>query len=104
MSARTRRPNTKVLLTSISSRRKHNLMNEFSEEGKRYRIRAEKKEVKAMETCVFCDIVAGKAPASFVYEDEVVCAFLTIGPVNPGHVLVIPKQHFPFLSDLSEET
>ena len=56
-----------------------------------------------METCVFCDIVAGTAPASIVYEDEVVCAFLTIGPVNPGHVLVIPNEHLPFLSDLSEE-
>ena len=57
-----------------------------------------------METCVFCDIVTGNAPASIVYEDEVVCAFLTIGPVNPGHLLVIPKQHIPFLSHLNEET
>jgi histidine triad (HIT) family protein len=57
-----------------------------------------------METCVFCDIVAGKAPASIVYEDEMVSAFLTVGPVNPGHVLVIPKQHIPFLSDLDEVT
>ena len=60
--------------------------------------------MEGMETCVFCDIVAGKAPASIVYEDEVACAFLTIGPVNPGHLLVIPKQHIPFLSDLNEET
>jgi len=57
-----------------------------------------------METCVFCDIVARTVPASIVYEDEMICAFLTAGPVNPGHVLVIPKQHAPFLSDLSEET
>lgn len=57
-----------------------------------------------MENCVFCDIVAGRAPASVVYEDEVVCAFLTIGPVNPGHLLVISKKHIPFLSDLDEET
>ena len=57
-----------------------------------------------METCVFCDIVAGTVPASMVYEDEMICAFLTAGPVNPGHVLVIPKQHLPFLADLNEET
>lgn len=57
-----------------------------------------------METCVFCDIVARTVPASMVYEDEMICAFLTAGPVNTGHVLVIPKQHVPFLSDLSEET
>jgi len=56
-----------------------------------------------MDDCVFCDIVIGKAPASMIYEDEIACAFLTIGPVNPGHLLVIPKQHIPFLSDLQEE-
>ena len=44
------------------------------------------------------------SPSELVYEDETICSFLTIGPVNPGHVLVIPKQHRPFLSDLDEET
>ena len=57
-----------------------------------------------MNDCIFCAIVAREAPASIVYEDEIVCSFLTIGPVNPGHLLVIPKQHRPFLSDLDEET
>ena len=57
-----------------------------------------------MDNCVFCDIVARKAPASMVYEDETVCSFLTIGPVNAGHLLVIPKQHTPSLSDLDDET
>jgi histidine triad (HIT) family protein len=57
-----------------------------------------------MEDCIFCAIVARKAPASIVYEDEIVCSFLTIGPVNPGHLLVIPKRHLPYLSDMDEET
>jgi len=57
-----------------------------------------------MDDCVFCDIVARKAPASIVYEDDIVCSFLTLGPVNPGHLLVIPKQHMPFLSNMDEET
>ncbi len=57
-----------------------------------------------MDGCVFCAIVARKAPASMVYEDAIVCSFLTIGPVNPGHLLVIPKQHMPSLADLDEET
>lgn len=57
-----------------------------------------------MENCIFCAIVARKAPASIVYEDEIACSFLTIGPVNPGHLLVIPKQHMPSLSDVDEET
>ncbi len=57
-----------------------------------------------MESCIFCEIVAHKAPASVLYEDEIVYAFLTIGPVNPGHLLVVPRQHVPFLADLDEET
>jgi len=57
-----------------------------------------------MDDCIFCAIVARKAEASIIYEDEIVCSFLTIGPVNPGHLLVIPKQHKPGLSDLDEET
>ncbi|WP_338257964.1 HIT family protein [Dictyobacter halimunensis] len=55
------------------------------------------------EECLFCAIVAGKEPASVVYQDEVVTAFLTIGPVNPGHLLVIPNQHAAYLADMDEE-
>lgn len=54
--------------------------------------------------CIFCDILAGRAPASWVYQDEQVAAFMDIQPVNAGHVLVIPKQHAAFLSDLNSET
>ena len=57
-----------------------------------------------MNNCIFCAIVAREAPASIVYEDETVCSFLTIGPVNPGHLLVIPNRHMPALADLDEET
>lgn len=44
--------------------------------------------------CVFCDIVAGKIPAAKIYEDESCLAFLDIAPVMPGHILVIPKNHY----------
>ena len=54
--------------------------------------------------CVFCTIVAGSAPASIVYDDADLLAFLTIGPVTPGHLLVIPKRHAPTLADLDEAT
>jgi HIT domain len=57
-----------------------------------------------MDEYVFSAIVAGKGEASMVYDDKTVCAFLKIGYFNPGLVLVIPKQHRPFLSDLDEET
>ncbi len=46
-----------------------------------------------MTDCLFCKIIAKQIPAEVVYEDENVLAFLDITPVNPGHVLVIPKQH-----------
>ena len=57
-----------------------------------------------MENCVFCNIVAGTEPASVVFEDEIVSVFMTIGPVNTGHLLVIPKQHAAYLADMDEET
>ena len=40
---------------------------------------------------VFEDILAGKLPAEFVYEDELVTAFMDIQPITDGHVLVIPN-------------
>ena len=58
----------------------------------------------AMDYDIFSDIVAGRAPASVVYEDATIMAFMTIGSVNPGHVLVIPKERFVYLGDLDEET
>jgi len=46
------------------------------------------------ESCIFCKIVAGEISANKVYEDDETIAFLDIQPVNPGHTLVIPKDHF----------
>jgi diadenosine tetraphosphate (Ap4A) HIT family hydrolase len=57
-----------------------------------------------LRECVFCQILAGAAPASVVYSDEKVLAFLDVLPVNTGHVLVIPKAHAARLSELEEET
>jgi diadenosine tetraphosphate (Ap4A) HIT family hydrolase len=57
-----------------------------------------------MDECIFCEIVAGRAPASVVYEDERALAFMDIQPVNPGHMLLIPKRHATFLADLDVAT
>jgi histidine triad (HIT) family protein len=46
-----------------------------------------------MADCVFCKLVAGQIPASIVYEDEATLAFMDLGQVNPGHVLVACKAH-----------
>ncbi len=57
-----------------------------------------------MSDCIFCKIIAGDIPATRVYEDEKVLAFLDIQPVNPGHLLVLPKGHFAHLHEMDEET
>jgi histidine triad (HIT) family protein len=46
-----------------------------------------------MTDCVFCKIVAGQIPSTRVYEDEHTLAFMDIGQVNPGHVLVAVNKH-----------
>jgi histidine triad (HIT) family protein len=55
-------------------------------------------------TCVFCGIIAGDQPASFVYSDGGVVAFLDVRPVTPGHLLVVPRVHAELLADLPEAT
>jgi histidine triad (HIT) family protein len=46
-----------------------------------------------MNDCVFCKIVDGQIPSTKVHEDGLTLAFMDIGQVNPGHVLVAVKQH-----------
>ena len=53
--------------------------------------------------CIFCAIVEGRAPAEVVFEDEETMAFMDINPANPGHTLVIPKQHMRDIYELDEE-
>ena len=54
------------------------------------------------ESCVFCRIVRKQAPASIIYEDETVIAFIDIRPLNIGHTLVIPKAHYIDIFDIPE--
>ena len=57
-----------------------------------------------MANCIFCKIVAGEIPAAKVYEDELVTAFLDLGPINKGHVLVIPREHQVSAATIPEAT
>lgn len=50
--------------------------------------------------CIFCAIVEGKIPSAKVFEDEHVFAFMDIAPANPGHLLIIPKQHYRNIFDM----
>ena len=53
--------------------------------------------------CIFCKIVAGQVPSHKVYEDEFNIAFLDIAPFEKGHVLVVPKHHAAYFTDLPSE-
>ena len=55
-----------------------------------------------MPDCIFCKIIEGKLPAQKVYENKDLVAFLDIHPINPGHTLVVPKEHCKNLLDMPE--
>ena len=55
-----------------------------------------------MTDCVFCRIVAGQIPSTRVHEDEHTLAFMDLGQVNPGHVLVAVKKHAANLFELDD--
>ena len=57
-----------------------------------------------MTDCIFCRLLAGELPATFLFRDDECAAFMDIQPVNPGHVLVIPVRHAPYLADLDPAT
>lgn len=57
-----------------------------------------------MTDCIFCQILARQAPASFVHEDDLCAAFMDTSPVNQGHALLVPKTHFVTMDDCDEET
>ena len=56
-----------------------------------------------MDNCLFCKIIKGEIPSNKVYEDDEILAFRDINPVAPVHVLVIPKKHISYLTDLEKE-
>ena len=55
-----------------------------------------------MSDCIFCRIVAKQIPATIVHEDDWTLAFMDIGQVNPGHVLVAAKPHADTIFALDE--
>jgi histidine triad (HIT) family protein len=55
------------------------------------------------QQCIFCHIIAGKVQSKKVYEDEKVLAILDINPANPGHILLIPKEHYQIMPLIPDE-
>ena len=57
-----------------------------------------------MSETIFSRIIRGEIPCHRVYEDERVLAFLDVGPLSPGHTLVVPKEAAATLDQLSDES
>lgn len=53
--------------------------------------------------CVFCDIANKKLEKNIVYEDDMVMAFLDSDPINEGHILLIPKEHYCDIDEIPAE-
>ncbi len=66
-------------------------------------------EVKAAleeqkKNCIFCKIINGDMPSKKIFEDDLVFGVLDINPARKGHVLLMPKEHYPIMPFLPEET
>ena len=57
-----------------------------------------------MAECAFCEISRGEGPASFVYQDDAVIAFMDIQPINAGHLLVVPRLHHELMAEYDDVT
>ena len=55
------------------------------------------------DNCIFCKIAAGEIPSATIYEDEDFRVILDIEPASKGHALILPKEHFANLYELSDE-
>ncbi len=59
-------------------------------------------ETGETKPCVFCEIIAGRAPAYVVEENETALCILDINPFTEGHCLVIPKRHIQWWHEMTE--
>ena len=56
-----------------------------------------------VEDCIFCKIVKKEIPSKVVFENEKSLAFLDIFPINEGHTVIIPKNHYKNIEDIPED-
>jgi histidine triad (HIT) family protein len=55
------------------------------------------------ESCIFCHIIGGEEMVSLVHEDARVIAFMDIQPMNPGHTLVVSRDHYANLFEMPDD-
>ncbi|MBI2668857.1 HIT domain-containing protein [Candidatus Woesearchaeota archaeon] len=54
------------------------------------------------QQCIFCQIVAGKVPAKTVFQDDTCLAVMDINPAAPGHILLLPKEHYAIMPQVPD--
>jgi histidine triad (HIT) family protein len=59
--------------------------------------------MKTMKDCIFCRIVAGEIPCTKLFEDDVTLSFMDISPLNKGHILIVPKEHYNTIVEADPE-
>lgn len=59
--------------------------------------------MKSDSSCLFCKIIAGQIPSAKVYEDENVYVFMNLQQTQPGHSLIIPKDHYENVFEITDE-
>lgn len=52
--------------------------------------------------CLFCRIASGEIPADLVLDSPEILAFRDINPQAPTHILIIPRDHIPSVSEMEE--
>lgn len=57
-----------------------------------------------MNNCIFCKILNGDVESSFVYRGEFVSAFMDLNPINEGHVLLVPNNHYERFRSINDDT
>jgi histidine triad (HIT) family protein len=63
----------------------------------------EQAEAMSKQQCIFCHIASGRVASKKIYEDEKVVCVLDINPSNPGHVLIVPKEHYVIMPQIPED-
>jgi diadenosine tetraphosphate (Ap4A) HIT family hydrolase len=52
--------------------------------------------------CIFCKIVAKQVPATITYEDDTAIGFADLHPQAPGHMLLVPRDHYVWMQDVPD--
>ena len=55
------------------------------------------------QNCIFCHIISGKVASKKIYEDDKVLAILDINPANPGHILLLTKEHYQVMPQIPDD-